>query len=277
MTQTAAIKMIRVSKLRKRGWQLLLVGFLVYGLPPKTFALPSLCNGFLALVNRPTIPDSPCTLPRNRIDFEYGVQAEKLVHKGQGQFFPTAEFRFGLPANKEAYVVLPNYFHQSILPYSGFGPVGVGYKQIIKSSNKSLLTFDALIITPSGSVTFGSRGIGSDLSAIFTYTLSKKLSFTGELSFVTLTESKFNGGQRFNSINPDGFLTWALTDNLQLYGELYGQSKTGPHQGSGINAAAGVVYLLAKNMTVDIEASQRLRGLIGNTEHYVSAGGAILF
>jgi hypothetical protein len=263
----------------KKGW--LFIFFLVYGLPFKIFAYPTaLCGGadaLLSITDRPTIAVSPCAVPNNHAVLELGFQAEKLVNTGSAQRYPFPEFRIGLPADNEVYAVLPNYNHQTITPTSGLGPVQIGYKQMVSYTDTWLFTVDGAIQPPSGSVNFGSQGFGGIFNALVNYKLNSKLSATFQLSFSTDTEPEFNGGRRFNSINPDMILAWQISDNLQFYGEIYGQSKTSADEAMGFNAASGFVYLLTKNITVDIEAGQRIDGFLGNIEHYVGAGTAILF
>ncbi|CDZ76477.1 hypothetical protein BN59_00746 [Legionella massiliensis] len=240
----------------------------------------SLCGGpqaMLAVVDRPTIADSPCTVGVGHAIFEGGFQLQKQIGSGHSQQFPSMVFRVGLPKENELFAFLPNYFHQSEAPSSGLGPTGIGYKHILHYTEKWLLTFDTLVTPPSGSVNYGSQGLGGIVNAIYNYNFSDSLSFTCQLGYSSQTESELSGGHRFASLNPDAFLTWSLSDKLQLFGEVYGQSKTGVGQGSGYATQFGLVYLLAKNMTVDVEVGKRLSGLIGNFENYLGAGMAVQF
>ncbi|MBA3537541.1 MAG: transporter [Tatlockia sp.] len=261
----------------KKGW--LLIHCLV--LPFKIFAYPTaLCGGanaLLSITDRPTIAESTCAVPNNHAVLELGLQAEKLVFSGQAQQFPTPQFRIGLPLDNEVYAILPNYNHQTVAPTSGWGPTSIGYKQMIGYTDTWLFTLDGVITPPSGSVNFGNQGFAAIVNGILTYKLNSKLTATFQLGFSTETESESSGGRRFNSINPDLILTLALSDKLQFYGEIYGQSKTSADEAMGFNAASGFIYLLAKNITIDIEAGQRIDGFLGNIEHYVGAGTAILF
>lgn len=62
------------------------------------------CNGMLAIVNRPTIADSPCTAPNKKFILEFGYEYLNLLEGIQGQSYPFAELRYGLPANNEIFV-----------------------------------------------------------------------------------------------------------------------------------------------------------------------------
>ncbi|MFV0821222.1 hypothetical protein HRQ65_08420 [Tatlockia micdadei] len=235
------------------------------------------CNGFLSIVNRPTIADSPCTAPNKKLILEFGYQYLNLLGGIQGQSYPFAEFRYGLPANNEIFVFLPTYVHLSTKPSSGFSEMAVGYKHELFYTSRMIFTLDGSLIPSSGSRTFGSKGWGGEINGIFSFNLSEQFSFTSQLGFSSQTQSILAGGKRFTSINPDAFFSWYPVDRLEIYAEIYGQSKTAPDEGSGFNAAVGIIFLSFKNMTIDFEGGQRIRGFLGDVENYVAAGAAIQF
>jgi hypothetical protein len=72
-------------------------------------------------------------------------------------------------------------------------------------------------------------------------------------------------------------VTYNIIPMLDIYGEAYGQTRTGPNQGSGFNCDGGVIYLLNKNMTLDAEVGQRISGALQGFQHYIGVGGAIRF
>ncbi|WP_051555086.1 hypothetical protein [Legionella fairfieldensis] len=247
----------------------------------KTFA--DLNNNFctpdnlLTIINRPTVADSPCAVSEGRMLLESGYQYQHSLYQGHLQNFPASELRLGVPVDSEFYVLLPEYVTQSDPSYSGFGPVSLGAKHEMAYTRQWIVTLDGLITPPSGSKAFGSKGVGGFLAGIFSYNLGKTVSFTAMLSVSTATLSSLVGGQRFTSVNPDAFFTWSPKSTLQIYAEVYGQSKTGPGMGSGFNMSLGLIYLVAKNITWDIEANQRLRGVLGGFENYVATGLVIQF
>lgn len=97
------------------------------------------------------------------------------------------------------------------------------------------------------------------------------------LGLATATQSSLSGGQRFNSFNPDAVLTYITKNNLEIFGEIFGQTHTGPHQGSGYNFDGGIAYLLSENMTIDAEVAQRISGNLSGFNQYIGAGLGILF
>lgn len=232
--------------------------------------------GLLGLVDRPTIADSACVVPYQLSLVEMGYQYQKLSHGGYQYNLPQGELRIGLPRDNEFEVIFPNYIHQTVSPRAGFGITGVGLKHQIWYNEKWITAIDGLLILPSGSTAFGDTGTGGTVNGIVTYNVTSEFGVSFMLGVTSQTESVFDGGKRFTSVNPDLVLSWTK-NRLGIYGEAYGQSKTGPGQGSGFNMDAGILYLLAKNMTFDIEVGQRISGTLGDLSHYVGTGLTVEF
>ncbi|MDP3704814.1 MAG: transporter, partial [Legionellaceae bacterium] len=254
---------------------------LCFGVWNTVFANASLpfCDAspLLNLVDRPTAADSPCVVPLRDALVEMGTQYQKLLSQGHLQNFPETELRIGLPQNSEFFVLLPNYIHASI-PSSGFASTSFGIKHEIAFTNRWIISIEGFLTPPSGSYYYGNQGIESILDGIFSYNINDKLSLTGMLGVSTQTlVTSANLSERFSSLNPDVLLTWTLQDNIQLFAEIYGQSKTGPTTGVGYNTDAGITYLVTKNMTMDLEFGHNLQGVLGDFEQYIGAGFAIKF
>ena len=161
-------------------------------------------------------------------------------------------------------------------PHSGLTATTIGIKHEIGYTQNWLGTVEALFTLPNGSAAFGSKQMGTAINGIVSYNINSAFNLTFMFGGTSETESSFNGGQRFTSLNPDLVITYAATDKLQLYGETYGQSKTGPGQGSGFNADGGLLYLLIPNLEVDLEVGQRISGNLDGFEHYIGTGVGIL-
>ena len=244
------------------------------------FALDDPCGGPAALLNlidRPGNTDSACVVPYQHVELETGYQYQKLPANGDELNLPEAELRFGLPVNNELVLSLPNYIHQSSSSPSGFGATGVGIKHEIGYTEHWLGAVEGLFTLPSGSHAFGSHGLGAVFNGIVTYSLNSQISFTGMLGLSTSTASSADGGKRFSSINPDLIFTWAPKDTINLFAEIYGQSKTGSGQGRGFNCDSGIIYLLQKNIAVDAEIAQRINGSLDGFQHYLGMGLSAFF
>jgi hypothetical protein len=233
--------------------------------------------GFLDLVNRPSIANSPCTVPNKEWVLEGGYRYKKLADMGEAQVAPFGNLRLGLPANTEIFAISPNYTRETIFPKSGFGPTSVGLKHVLFSKGKGMVTAYGFVTPPSGGNGFGTRRWGGYVSSILNYELTEKIGLVGEFSFTTTVEPPVNGGQRFSSFNPDFFISYNPVDYIEIFAELYGETKTGYQQGSGFIGHIGFIYLIKKNWTIDLEAGQRIYGLVLDVERFVGVGTSIKF
>lgn len=205
-----------------------------------------------------------------------GYQYQKLIGKGYQQNLPAADVRIGLPDSNEFLIVLPNYIKQSTSPRAGFSASGFALKHAFHNIGKIQTAVEGILTAPSGSYAFGDKGLNATLDGILAYNMTSQLNFTFMLGVSTQTLSRSGGGTRFTSFSPDVAVNYTPKDNIDFFIEVYGQSKTAPGQGSGFNVDTGIVYLALKNLTIDIEASQRISGNLGGFARYIGAGIAIL-
>jgi hypothetical protein len=222
----------------------------------------------LAIVDRPTVGDSACTVGNKNGVLELGIQFQKIYPVSGFQYnLPQSELRLGLPQHTEFVVLLPNYIHQSIIPHTGITSTIIGIKHRVSSTEKLQTAVESLITLPTGNNNFGSQGLGLALNGITSYNITSNLNFTFMFGVSTQAQSKNAGGAHSTSLNPDAVITWSVN----------GQSKTAPGVGSGFNSDTGIIYLLLPNMTVDAEFGQRISGVLGGLNHYIGAGLAIAF
>lgn len=239
------------------------------------------CSGSSALlniVNRPTVADSACIVPFGKGVFEAGYQAtQSKLPTGFIKNFPGASFRVGVSGNSEVVIVLPTYINPSRVPYHGFTTTTVGIKHEIASNTTWVISAEALFTPPSGSESFGNNGLGTAVNGIIAYNFTPSFSFSFMFGATSATQSILAGGQRFSSFNPDLVLTYSVTPKLNLFGEIYGQSKTSPTNDRGLNADGGFLYLIQPNMVLDIEYGQYISGNLGDFKNYVGAGFSAIF
>lgn len=226
----------------------------------------------ISIVDRPTVGDSACVVANKDVLLEIGYQYQKLTQHGYEHNLPQAEVRFGLPQNTELAFVLSNYITQTGGGNSGAGATSVAIKHEFGYTTDWIWSAETLFTLPSGSAEFGSHGLGVTVNGIFSYNITSQWNLTGMFGIATLTEPNNAGGGRFTTFNPDLVLSWTMHEIFSVYGEIYGQSKTATDQGNGFNMDAGILYLLARNLTMDFEVGQRISGSLGGFNHYVGTG-----
>jgi hypothetical protein len=264
----------------KQVAKIFLILVLLCGVSSKIFSetIDNPCEGLLNIVDRSTVGDSVCVVPFKNAVLEAGYQYQKLTQAaGHQQNFPEAEFRLGLPANNEFFLLLPNYILQSMTPHAGYTATTAGIKHQLGYTQDWVVTVEGLLTFPDGSAAFGSQGLGAALNGIVSYDFNPAFNMVFMLGGSTATQPNMAGGQRFNSINPDIVFTYSPIPKANFFAEVYGQSKTGPGNGSGFNCDGGVMYLLLPRLVMDLEVGQRIGGSLDNFENYVGAGGAIEF
>ena len=236
-------------------------------------------SGLLALIDRPTVADNPCAVPPRSVVVEGGVQWSAARGGGRAVNLPEAVVRVGLDGRNELVVLAPNFFRQagSGADASGFGAATVGLKHELGYTERWLGAIEALATLPSGSAAYGSQHVGVAVNGIVSYAASDHVGLSLMLGVSSQTLAKADGGTRYFSVNPDFVATWVPVDRIQFYGEVYGQTRTGPGERSGWNVDGGVLYLVAPDIVVDTEVGRRLAGNLGGFRHYVGVGFGVRF
>ncbi len=248
------------------------------------------CSGpsaFLAILDRPTVSDSACVVPSGKVVLEMGFQHSTLRGPGGGaaDSYPQTMLRAGLPGRSELVLLAPNYTRQVTHPISdsteekltGSSAVTLGIKHSVGYTRSWLGAVEALFTLPSGGSAFGSRGLGAAFNGIAAYSLTEQIGLSLQLGVSSQTDPVSAGGGRFTSFISNIVATWQPTTRLQFYGEIFGQSSTGPGKGAGYNADSGVQYLLAPSWEIDLEGGIRLTGDLGGYTHYFGAGMGFRF
>lgn len=234
-------------------------------------------SAFLSVIDRPTKLDSACSVPSGQVIVEIGYQYANLYGGGTGQNYPQAELRFGLPKNNEFVVLLPNYNHQSVSPISGTTASVVGLKHEIGYNEHWLGAVEALTGLPTGNKDFGSNHFQPVVNGIIQYSFTPSLNVVFMFGAASYAIPPSAGGQSYFTLNPDAVLSWQASDKISIFGEIYGQTHTGPGQGSGYDSDLGILYLVTHNLTFDAEIGQRISGELGGFNNYVGVGIGVWF
>ncbi|HMK56418.1 MAG TPA: transporter [Dissulfurispiraceae bacterium] len=240
-------------------------------------------NALFSLLDRPTFSDSACAVPFGHAVLELGYMRANLRGEGGGKSdsYPQTEVRIGLPGQNEIKFLAPNYTSQrSGNPpeaASGLSAAAIGIKHVLGYTDKWIGSIETVLTLPSGNDTFGSRGLGATLSGIAAYSVSDDVGISMQLGIGSLTDPVSAGGKRFTTFNQFLALTWSPIERLQLYGEVYGQTKTSRDEGAGFNFDGGLQYLVTHWLEIDVETGVRLSGNLGGFRHFYGAGVGILF
>lgn len=229
-----------------------------------------------SFVDRGGIAINPCVVPPKSVLLGAGYQYQQLIGEGIQNNFPASVIQLGLSDYFEVDITLPNYINQTVTPRVGFTATELDVKHVLWFNESCIVAVDGTFIFPSGSASFGSKGPGGGLTGVVGYNFNSQLNLTGTLEFISLSEPINSGGQSFTTINPDLILSWTK-NKISLFVEAYGQSKTAPDEGSGYNADAGILYQIKKNIVIDLEVDQRIRGLLNGVERYYGGGITIHF
>lgn len=226
----------------------------------------------LNLLNRPTYSDSACTVPFGKAVVEMGYQYLTLRDGGHARNLPNTQLRVGLPADNEIALYFPNHNRQTAFPHSGSDPTFITFKHEIGYSAKWYGALEAIATLPNGSAYFGSKNYSSTFNAIIDYKFTNQLQFSLSLAYSSNSQPSALGGKRYSSINQNYVFSWQPKDYYYLYLEIFGTSHTDANKGPGYNGDAGIVYLIRKNISLDVELGQRINGNLIGFKHYVGVG-----
>ena len=227
------------------------------------------------LINRPTNATSPCAVAAKDVMVEGGMQHRWLTVGSTADIFPITEVRFGLPYQSEFYVFSPNYVVNHTAPYNGNTTFALGAKHEMWGNQTLVFSLDGFVAPPGGTSNYGTQAPGIHANAIVEYLISERSSFLFMLSYLHLGQPSSEPNRTYSAISPNAVLSFNLTPLMTVYAEFYGQSKTSPMEGPGYNIDGGLIFLVTKNITFDIEVARRIQGQLGQFENYVGTGGVI--
>lgn len=240
----------------------------------------------LALLDRPTIADSACSVKPGRTVLEIGYD-NQIAHQPADQRwvdYPQAEWRFGLPGGWEFKFFGPNYNRLSSLDgtgstVTGYNDAGFGVKYEFGYFGNWTFAADTRVDVPTGNRAFTYGAPQLTVNGIVSYSVTPQFGLGGQLGVASLSVENADGSSaRYYSLEPMLVATYAFFGRLQLYGEVYGMTRTGP--GSG-NAAywfdGGLQYLITPRYEIDVEEGKALSGPQGVSAHYFGFGAGIEF
>lgn len=229
----------------------------------------------LAIFKRPTVASGACTTPSGKYTFESGLEYLEFTNKSSGLMFPQTKVRVGLPVRNEISIVFPNEITNTKTA-SGTSSTQLTFKHNIFYDEHWNTAIRGVFIPASGSNIYGTAHNGYTLNGILAYRINT-FNATVMLGYSTYSKSASSGGKIYNTFSPDVIIGWHAKTWLELYAEVYGQTKTGPTLGPGYNMDTGLLFLFTKNIEADIEVGHRLTGHLNNLNVYYGTGFSILF
>lgn len=227
----------------------LILGLLTTPAPsPSPAADPCAAGGrtsLLAAMDRPTIGFSACAVRQGESVVEAGYQ--NASGAAPGAQYPQALLRVGFAPNWEADVAPAGH---------GTAQTAYGAKWEASHGAQDALAFD-LLSAP------GSATINLDYSR----TLSAVLG-TG----VTVGVQR---GASVTALLPSAVLTAQFNARSQAYAEAFAQMPSGAHAGSLFGVDAGVQYLIAPSVELDLELGRTATGRAKSA--YIGTGFGVRF
>lgn len=235
------------------------------------------CQGIslLAITDRGSITNTPCVMPSKTALLETGYQYKQFKQAGSLQNYPQPTLFVGLPARTELAVVMPTYYQQPEIPFSGFSATAVGIKHEFAYGENWVTAAEAFLAPPGGSRAFGNPGTGAFVNGMASYIINSRVTMTLMIGGSTATEDSFSGGERFNSFNPSLVLIYTPVEKASIFVEVFGQTRTGPDLGGNYNVDCGVLYLLTANVVLDLEAGQQLSHQADSFNQFIGAGVSV--
>lgn len=264
----------------KRNFLLSNIVFLLLNNLLHAQAIPPACtddNTLMALIDRPSVGFSPCTVANKRIFIESGYDYQKIIPIGNGYSLPQTEIRIGTINNTEIDIFPSSYQTQTAPKQSGFNDNSIGIKHVLFFNKNQLFTVQGYVTPPSGNQYFGTTNTSYLLNAIYNYNFDSGLGVYTTVGFASNSSPPISPTKNFYSFNPIIDIGWSFGDKLSAYLEFYSESKTAIDQGWGVSMDGGFIFLTAKNVTLDVSAGQRICGFLDNIDHYFGAGIVVAF
>ena len=229
------------------------------------------CTSLSAIVTRPTVTNSICTVRPGHVEIETGFQTTSVAGGGTVVAYPQSLVRIGLPVHAlELYLTPPG---EQVVAGSGATLAGttdsaVGVKYVLGYTTKMSYSAQVAMTIPSGAAAFTSGKSNESYAFNVGYTLSPAFSLTSTLN----VESNTNGAQRWGAFAPSLVLGATLPNSVALYGEIAEfTNANGPRTPTRAQYIAGASYDFTPRIQVDLETGFSPTVATGKY-HYVGAG-----
>ncbi len=219
------------------------------------FGVNDPCTSISAIVTRPTVTNSVCTVRPNHVEIETGYLNTTFPGIGNSVTYPQTLIRIGtkVPA-LELQVAPPQIVRSSTAgpPLTGASDVGAGLKYVFGYTPKFNWGGQAFFTAPTGSNGVSANGTTEVYALNAGYTLSPVFSLAATAQSQSLT----NGSQRWTSFVPSLNLGITLPNANGVYAEIATFSQAnGPGTATRTQYIYGVYRDFGPRLQVDASAS----------------------
>lgn len=213
------------------------------------------CTSLSALVTRPTVTNSVCTVRPNHVEIETGYFNTTTPGSGNTVTYPQTLIRVGMkiPA-LELQVAPPQIVRSSVAgaATTGSSDIGAGLKYVFGYTPKFNYGGQVFFTAPTGTNGVSANGSTAIYALNAGYTLSPVFSVATTLQSQSLT----NGSQRWNSFVPSFVVTASLPNSSGVYAEITQFSQAnGPGTPTRTQYIYGVYRDLGQRLQLDASAS----------------------
>ena len=210
------------------------------------------CTSLSAIVTRPTVTNSVCTVRPGHVLLETGFQSTTATGAGTTTQVPQALLRIGSDlGGLEFDLQLPSYQHASANGASGVSDGGIGLKYVLGASPKLNYGLQFSVTVPTGTSGFSAGGTVQNYAVNGALALGPifALESTQNLSLVS------NGSVSWRSYQPTLVLAAAIPSTaLSLFGEAAQfTNANGPATPTRTQLIGGASYDLTTRLQADVE------------------------
>jgi hypothetical protein len=249
---------------------------------PAATPTPDPCAPILAIVTRPTVTTSVCTVRAGHVLLESGYTNTTVTGTASGNLvtYPQAFLRIGTGDSRLEFAITPPSSNASSVggvTAGGTSDMNFGVKYELGSSAAAVWGVNAQVSVPSGSPAFTAGGAQYTGNFNWSYTLSSEFSLGGTLGFNSLAGYNAGGGvTHFFAFIPSIELEAALPATSQVFAEYAYFSQAGVGLGSRSLIDFGFQHDFTPHLQFDIEYGVQPTLLAGQRQHYFGAGLAFM-
>jgi len=211
------------------------------------------CTSLSAIVSRPTVTNSVCTVRPNHVEIETGYQNTTADGGGSTVAYPQTAIRIGTTIPALEFDIAPPSINRSSsggVATTGTTDVGAGLKYVFGYSPKASWGGQVFFTEPTGTNGFSSNGTNATYALQGSYTLNSVFSLAGGVQDLSIA----NNGNRYTSIVPSLVLSASLPNGNGLYAEASEFTRAlGPGTPTRTQFIVGALRDVGQRLQVDVE------------------------